>query len=316
MQKGIGKIMYDNKGYTVYEKRVLSSNGVNELVGKVYRPLGQIRGYFHVVHGMTEYIGRYDSFMRTMAENGYIAFGYDHLGHGNTARNDSELGFIAERNGDDLLARDVKVFADAMVAECGAHPYYLMGHSMGSFVVRIATQKYITPDKLIVMGTSGPNPIAGAGLLVCKLIRAIKGPRHISSLIDDLAFGSYNDHFKDENDSKAWLTKDLEIRRKYIGDKYCTFKFTVSAMHDLISLNKDCNTDAWFKSVAKKMPILLTSGEDDPVGDYGKGIRICEEKLKANGGNVVTKLYANNRHEILNDSCRDEAINDILEFIA
>lgn len=308
--------MYENKGYSVGEKRVLSSNGKNELVGKVYRPFGEIKGYFHVVHGMTEYIGRYDSFMRLLAENGYIAFGYDHLGHGNTAKDDSELGFIAERGGDDLLAHDVKMFADAMKAEYGEHPYFLMGHSMGSFIVRMATQKYITPDKLIIMGTSGPNPIAGAGLLVCKLIRSIKGPKHISGLIDTLAFGSYNDKFKDENDPKAWLTNDLEIRKKYTADKMCMFKFTVSAMHDLISLNKNCNTDEWFKSVAKKMPILLTSGEDDPVGDYGKGIRICEEKLKSYGADVTTRIYPHNRHEILNDNCRDEAIKDILEFIA
>ena len=308
--------MYESKGYTTYEKRVLSSDGVHELIGKVYRPLGEIRGYFHIVHGMTEHIERYESFMRELVEQGYLVFGYDHLGHGKTARDDSELGFIAERGGDDLLARDVKAFADAMMAEFGSHPYYLMGHSMGSFIVRMATQDYITPDKLIVMGTSGPNPIAGAGLLVCKLIRAFKGPRYISPLIENLAFGSYNDHFKDENDPKAWLTKDIGIREKYIADKFCTFKFTVSAMHDLISLNKNCNTDKWFKSVARKMPILLTSGEDDPVGDYGKGIRICEEKLKNNGATVTVKLYANNRHEILNDSCRSEAIKDILDFIA
>ena len=300
----------------VLDKKALSSNGKDMLSGKVYLPDGDVKGYFHVVHGMTEHIARYDSFMSLMAEQGYITFGYDHLGHGYTAKDDSELGFIAERNGDDLLAKDVKVFYDAMKEEYGDLPYYLMGHSMGSFIVRMATQYYVTPTKLIIMGTSGPNPIAGAGLLVCKLIRAIKGSHHISPLVDNLAFGAYNDHFKSENDPKSWLTKDIDIRKKYIADKYCTFKFTVSAMHDLISLNKNCNTDEWFSSVAKKMPILLTSGEDDPVGDYGKGIQICEEKLRANGASVVTKLYPNNRHEILNDTCREEVIKDILDFIS
>ena len=219
----VKKIKEDTMCIKVLDKKVLSSNGKNMLSGKVYLPDGDIKGYFHVVHGMTEHIARYDSFMSLMAEQGY---------------------------------------------------------------------------------------------LVCKLIRAIKGSHHISPLVENLAFGAYNDHFKSENDPKAWLTKDIDIRKKYIADKYCTFKFTVSAMHDLISLNKNCNTDEWFSSVAKKMPILLTSGEDDPVGDYGKGIRICEEKLKTNGASVVTKLYPNNRHEILNDSCREEAIKDILDFIA
>lgn len=299
----------------VLDKKVLSSNGKNMLAGKVYIPEGDIKGYFHIVHGMTEHIARYDYTMRKIAENGYITFGYDHLGHGYTAKDDSELGFIAERNGDDLLARDVEVFANAVRAEYGEHPYYLMGHSMGSFVVRMAVKKYITPEKLIVMGTSGPNPIAGAGLIICKVIRAILGPKHISSLIENVAFGSYNDHFKAENDKNSWLTNDKEIRKQYAADKFCTFKFTISAMHDLISLNLDCNKDDWFEAVAKKMPILLISGEDDVVGDYGKGIRICEEKLKANGADVTTKLYPGYRHEILNDTSREMTIDDILEFI-
>lgn len=101
----------------VFDRKVLSSNGKNMLSGKVYLPEGDIKGYFHVVHGMTEHISRYDSFMSLMAEQGYITFGYDHLGHGHTAKDDSELGFIAELNGDDLLAKDVKVFYDAMKEE-------------------------------------------------------------------------------------------------------------------------------------------------------------------------------------------------------
>ena len=307
--------MYENKGYTVYEKRVLSSNKKNELVGKIYKPFGDIKGYFHIVHGMTEHIERYDAFMTELVKNGYLVFGYDNLGHGKTAKDDSELGFIASSNGDDILAHDVKVFSDAVIAEFGNHPYYLMGHSMGSFIVRMATQKYVTPTKLIIMGTSGPNPIAGAGLIMCKLLKAIKGERYVSSLIETLAFGTYNSHFENENDPRSWLTNDIDIRRKYDNDKFCTFKFTVVAMHDLISLNLDSNKDVWFKEVAKKMPILLVSGKDDPVGDYGKGVILCEEKLKLNGANVTTKIYPNNRHEILNDNCRIQATQDILDFI-
>lgn len=301
--------------YEILDKKVLSSNGKNMLAGKVYLPNGEIKGYFHIVHGMTEYIGRYDKFMRVLAENGYIAFGYDHLGHGYTAKDDSELGFIAEKDGDDLLARDVKVFADAMKKEYGEHPYYLMGHSMGSFVVRMAVEKYITPDKLIIMGTGGPMPILVFGLYLSRIIRTIKGPKHISKLIEDLAFGSYNAKYKDENDPNSWLTTDKAVREKYAADKFCTFKFTVSAMHDLVSLTYNANKNEWFKDVAKKMPILLISGEDDVVGDYGKGVRLCEKKLKENGADVTVKLYKGYRHEILNDSSFSMTVNDIFRFI-
>ncbi len=301
--------------YDILDKKVLSSNGKNMLAGKVYLPHGNIKGYYHIVHGMTDHIARYDKFMRLLAENGYIAFGYDHLGHGYTAKDDSELGFFAPKDGDDLLARDVKIFFDAVKSEYGDHPYYLMGHSMGSFVVRMAVQKYITPTKLIIMGTSGPNPIAGLGLLVCKIIRTLKGKKHISPLVESIAFGSYNSHFKNENDPRSWLTNDVDVRRKYDADKFCTFKFTISAMHDLISLIQDCNSNKWFKDVAKQMPILLISGKDDPVGDYGKGVCACAEKLKKNGADVTTKIYPGYRHEILNDSSFDMTVADILEFI-
>ena len=301
--------------YSIIDKRVLSSNGKTYLVGKVYLPSGEAKGYYHIVHGMTEHIARYDHFMRKMAEEGYITFAYDHLGHGYTATSDEELGFIAERDGDDLLAHDVKIFADAVISEYGKLPYYLMGHSMGSFVVRMAVQKYVTPTKLIVMGTGGPMPIVVFGLYLSRFIRAIRGPRHISKLVDFLAFGTYNERFKTENDPHAWLSTDKEIRNKYAADKFCTFPFTVSAMHDLISLTYNANRDKWFKDVSKKMPILLVSGEDDVVGEYSKGVKVVYDKLFENGANVSMKIYPGNRHEILNDKARDEVILDILAFI-
>ena len=301
--------------YEVFDKKVLSSNNKNMLAGKVYLPKGEIKGYFHVVHGKTEHIARYDHFMRFLAENGYITFGYDHLGHGYTANDDSELGFIAEKGGDDLLAKDIMVFSDAVRAEYGEHPYYLMGHSMGSFVVRMAVKKYVTPTKLIIMGTGGPMPIVVFGLYLSKFIRAIRGPKHISKLVDFLAFGSYNAKFKNENDPHSWLTTDKSIRDKYAADKFCTFPFTVSAMHDLISLTYNANKNSWFKEVAKKMPILLVSGKDDVVGEYEKGVRMVEKKLIENGADIKTIIYPNNRHELLNDISRDQVMVDILGFI-
>lgn len=193
-------------------------------------------------------------------------------------------------------------------------PYYLMGHSMGSFVSRLAAEKYIKPDKFIIMGTGGPNPSAGIGLIAIDIAKIFKGEKYISKTIDNLAFGSFNSHFEDENDPIAWLTKDKEQKEKYAADPFCTFKFTLSAMHDLVTLNKKANRAAWFRSI--KMPVLIVSGSDDPVGDYGKGVTKVYEKLKKAGCDVQIKLYENCRHEILNDTCRDEVVRDIENFIA
>ena len=296
---------------------VLSSDGKHILAGRVFLPSGEIKGFFHVVHGMTEYIGRYEKIMTDMAELGYLAFGYDNLGHGKTAADDSELGYIAPKNGWDLLLRDVKVFSDAVFAEFGRkdQPYVLMGHSMGSFIVRLATEKYVGPDKLIIMGTGGANPAAGAGLALIAVIKAIRGGKHISPLVLSLALGNNNKRFADENDPGSWITTDVSVRDKYRNDKYCTFKFTVSAMGDLISLLKNCNRSAWFKNMPKDLPILLVSGEDDPIGNFGKGVTEVYNKLKAQGAKVEYKLYKGARHEILNDFTYGEVKNDILDFV-
>lgn len=304
------------------EKRefsVASSDGIHRLFGVVYLPRGEARGLFHVVHGMTEHMARYDRFLADMAEAGFIAFGYDHIGHGRTAKDDSELGYIAKKRGWELLARDVAVYEDAVRREFGARdlPLYLMGHSMGSFVVRLAATRFVKPEKLIVMGTAGANPAAGAGLALIGLTKCLRGDRHISRLIDSIAFGSYNTRFggDDPQDPKRWLTTDEAVRRAYYADPYCMFQFTVSAMGDLIRLIKYTNSAAWYRAIPNTLPILLVSGEDDPVGNYGKGVREVEGKLKKCGKDVCCKLYAGARHEILNDFTYEAVKSDILAFI-
>lgn len=300
--------------------KVPSCDGIHTLAGTVYLPAGEVRGFFQVVHGMTEHIGRYDAFMSDMAKAGYICFGHDHLGHGYTAKDDSELGYIAKKNGYDLLTRDVKVFADAVIAayDTDRHlPYYLMGHSMGSFVVRYAATKYVHPDRLIVMGTGGRNPAAGMGLAVIDMVKFFRGDRYISKTVYALAFASYNARFGGgtEDDPSPWLTNDKAHREKYYADKFCTFKFTVSAMKDLVTLNKITNDPSWYKTLPHDMPLLLVSGEDDPVGDHGDGVRQVYGELQRQGFDVQCILYPKARHEILNDSTYEQVKTDILKFI-
>ena len=296
---------------------VPSVDGVHDLAGKVYLPAGKPIGILHILHGMTEYMDRYHTFMAELAEAGYIACGYDHLGHGYTAADSSELGYIADKGGYDLLLRDVKGFSDALRDEYGRDlPYVLMGHSMGSFIARLAAEKYVTPDALIIMGTGGPNPIAGVGLFLIRVVKACKGSRHISSFLDRVAFGSYNKKFGDgDTDPYAWLTKDAAVRERYAQDPFCTFKFTVSAMDDLVTLTKLANRRAWFKSLRKDLPILLASGREDPVGDFGTGVETVCTKLQGAGHPVTCRLYDGYRHEILNDSSHDRVVADILDFL-
>ena len=300
----------------VISKEVLSSDKIHSLQGKIYIPEGSARGLFHVVHGMTEHIARYDDFMRAIAEAGYIVFGYDHLGHGKTAVDRSELGFFAPENGWERLVDDVFLFGNEIRKLIGGElPFILMGHSMGSFIVRLTAAKYNHYDRLIIMGTGGPNPASGAGIALAKRIKKLKGDHYISKFIYKMAFGAYNQRFKSENDKYAWLSTMIEDRDSYRSDPYCTFLFTVSAMEDLIRLNKNCNEKAWFDAVDMQKPILVVSGAEDPVGDYGGGVKKVYDSLRSAGANVQMKLYEGCRHEILNDVCRNEVTADIIRFI-
>ena len=299
----------------VIEKDFPSTDGIHQLKGKMYIPEGEPKAIFHVVHGMIEHIGRYDAFFREMAESGYIVVAYDNLGHGKTANDDSELGFIAKKNGWKKITDDVYAVSKIVKEEYPGLPYYLMGHSMGSFIVRNAAANYPDlMDKLIIMGTGGPLAATKPAIAMTNAIKFFRGKKHISPLIEKLAFGEYNKGFGDGSNGD-WLSKDPEVRRKFNADKFCQYHFTISAMNDLVKINDAVNRKKWFKKISKTLPILLVSGSDDPVGSHGEGVKKVYQKLKKRGANVTMKLYTDNRHEVLNDTARNEVIADIIKFL-
>ena len=273
------------------------------------KPEGEPCGLFHVVHGMVEHIERFDGIMRAMCENGWVSYGFDNLGHGKTVNDDSELGYIG---GYKYLLADVRRFTAEMKKEYPGLPAVLMGHSMGSFIVRNTVTDKLW-DKLIIMGTGGPNPAAVPGMLLLRAEILRKGERGYSDFIENMMFGKYNKGFQ-EDDMLAWLSTLQETRNLYRDDPKCGFRFTLSADKDLVTLLRLCNRKSWFTRANMNMPILLVSGSEDPVGDHGKGVEKVYKGLKAAGKDVRMKLYQGYRHEILNDACRDEVIADISAF--
>ena len=302
--------------FSIAEKKILSSDQKNTLSGVMYIPEGDIRGIFHLVHGMTEYIGRYTHLFENLASAGYLCCGFDNLGHGNTA-SEQDLGFIASENGWQFMVDDVKLFADSIKADYPNMPYTLMGHSMGSFITRVAVSRYSDlADKYICCGTAGNNPASSIGIALCNIIKAFRGERAISPFLENIAFGSYNKRFDGESNYE-WLTKDRTVIEKYAADKFCTFKFTVSAMRDLMTLLKLCNSKKCFFNTKNDLPILLIAGDMDPVGNYVKGVKQVYDSFKASGKTDISMfLYENCRHEIHNDTCKEQMIEDILKFIA
>lgn len=295
----------------ITERRIPSADQTHQLYCRVFYPEGEIRGLFHVVHGMTEHIRRYEKFMTEMAEQGWLCFGFDNLGHGYTA-GDDDLGYIGEWQ---WPVDDVRNVSLLMKQEYGeALPCVLLGHSMGSFIARCAATPRIW-DKLIIMGTGGPNPASRAGLLLISRLISHFGERSYSSTIEKLLFGSYNSHFPGENDFVAMISTIPEVKEAYRQDKYCTFRFTLNAFYVLVKLQMLCNRKTWYKHISGNLPILLVSGSECPVGDYGKGVEKVYNELNSNGKDVRMKLYEGCRHEILNDVCHDEVVKDISDFV-
>lgn len=303
--------------FTVIERYVQSSDGIHNIHGKLYIPLGTPRATVQIVHGLSEYAGHYDEFMSFLAQRGFVVFAHDHLGHGQTADGADELGFIAEKNGDKYLVADAYNFAHELLENYKGLKHILFGHSMGSFVSRICSEIFPNmADLLILEGTGGPQPLAPLGLALSELGGMLRGPEYRSNIPQKLFVGRCNHCFRFEKSDYSWISRNAEYVKEVGEDDYRNFTFSVSGMHDLVMLSTECNSDEWFDNFRKDLPTLIISGEKDPVGDNGKGVYEVFKKLEDRGVEDLSfKLYRDCRHELLNELNKDEVMNDILCWI-
>lgn len=297
-----------------------SSDGVHTVFGYAYIPeTAEPKGILQVSHGMIDHIQRYQILAEYLTEKGYILAGNDHLGHGRTANgNDVDLGHFSDEGGIDFLLSDLKRMNEKLKEEFPSLPVFLMGHSMGSFLSRLYTEKY--PQSIrghIIHGTGGPmGAILPLGKALVKAISFFKGKRYRSKFVAGLAFSGYNKYFKKENSIYSWLTRDLPLVCHRGEDKFTSFIFTVTAYHDLFTMVGSSNSDKWFKNYPQNMKTLILSGDMDPVGNYGKGPSFVFKKLIENGSaETLIKLYPDARHELFNETCREEVFSDICSWM-
>ncbi|MGN0275896.1 MAG: alpha/beta fold hydrolase [Hominisplanchenecus sp.] len=281
-------------------------------------PEGEIRAVLQISHGMVEFVERYDAFAAYLAGQGILVTGNDHLGHGESIRTKEDYGYFAEENGNVVLIKDIHRLRRMTEEAWPNVPYFLMGHSMGSFLVRQYLCGYGRGlNGAIIMGT-GYHPRAEvlAGMTLTKTMAKTKGWRYRSRLIDSLAFGGYALSQKKRRTDRDWLTKDEKIVDDYIADERCQFMFTLNAYYNMfLGLYKLTFAD-YLSNMPKGLPVLFTSGAQDPVGKNGKGVLKVYTDFKESGmRNVDLRLYPGDRHEILNELDREKVYSDILEWI-
>ncbi len=294
-----------------------SSDGKNTIHAELFIPSDdKIKGVVQISHGMMDYVGRYAILAEALCAAGYVVAGNDHLGHGDSVGTPDDYGFFASKNGYYFVIRDLKKMNDILRADFPGIPVILLGHSMGSFIARLYAVEYEDSiDGLIIHGTAGPNPATGAGLLLVKIMRAIKGERYRSKFICSLADGGYNKGFDPAEGEGAWLTRDASMVADRVGNPKNDFIFTLAAYEDLFNFLGNCNHETWFRGFPKGLHTLVVSGEMDPVGGFGKGVRYVYDNLKKNGADVTLKLYPEARHELFNETNRDEVFRDLIVWL-
>lgn len=279
---------------------------------------GAPKAVIQIVHGISEYILRYEPFARFLTEQGFAVVGSDHLGHGTTAKGPNEYGFIAHYDGWNYLAEDVHTLRVMMGEKYPGVPYFLLGHSMGSFISRTYLIRWPgTVDGCLLSGTGQePSALVGLGKTLAGLFCKIKGPNSRSGLITSLSTGAYNKKFKPNRTGADWISRDLAQVDAYVADPLCQFVPTVGMFRDMMGgLQFIANQDNLSK-MDVNTPIYLYSGDQDPVGGMGKGVKKVFGFFQSAGvKDLSMKLYSGGRHEMHNETNRDEVFADVASWV-
>lgn len=276
-----------------------------------------IKAVLQLAHGIAEHIGRYDTFGRFMANNGFAVIGNSHLGHGQSAL-EEDRGFFSETDGWGTAVCDMRRVYDAARVKYPAVPYFLLGHSMGSFLTRTFLIRY--PNLLngcIISGTGQQTGILlDIGRAAASVERRFYGPKKKSASLNLLCFGAYNRRIQNHRTPCDWLTRDRDIVDKFIADDTCGFVPSIGLFNDLLGGIKFVGSQKNINKMQKDLPILFISGTEDPVGDYGAALKkIINRFNKAGISDVTLKMYEGARHEVLNETNKREVFSDVLNWM-
>jgi len=275
------------------------------------------KGIVHILHGMGEHSGRYSPLAEDLVADGYTVIANDHRGHGNTAPSEKDLGHYSDKNGWLLVIADVLTINDHIKKTFPNLPITILGHSMGSFILLQYLQLHgNTIDAVALSGSTFTRPSAGRLLnIISKVERLRKGKRGHSRIIDALSFGSFNKSFKPNRTDFDWLSRDPNEVDKYINDPLCGFPCSSQLWSDL---TKAFVTIYKHKSLKKlpQVPYYIFSGSLDPVQAPHGSNKLVKALKKAGINNIKHRLFTNARHEVLNETNREEVNKELLMWLS
>lgn len=282
-----------------------------------WSPEGPPRGIVQLVHGISEHIGRYDETTRFLAEHGFLVCGGDHLGHGRTV-SDGSYGFFAPENGWTLAARDIRALRKLEGARHPNLPYFLLGHSMGSFLTR--TYLILWPGTVsgaVLMGTGQePAPLVALGRLISALECRRLGPRGVSPLVHALSLGAYNGRFRPNRTPSDWLSRDPAEVDAFLADPLCQPRPTVSLFRDMMRALQFIARRDQMARMDPSVPVCFLSGQEDPVGGMGRSVEKVVRMFRDAGcRDLSVRLYPGARHELFHEQNRREVWADLLNWL-
>ncbi len=296
-----------------------SKDGNTEIHTIEWKPAGQVRAVLQMCHGMVEYIDRYSEFAEYLCSHGFYVVGNDHLGHGKSVQNKTEYGYFHEKYGNSCVLADMHTLHQRTAKKYPNVPYFMLGHSMGSILVRQYIQMYGNElDGAILMGVvqEQPKVVLNCGMELCQVLSVLRGGHYRSKLVDDMVTGSFNKKFAPNTTRADWVTSDKERLEAYCADPLCSFRFTVNAYYHMLAGMKKMQKKESVFMIPKNLPILLAAGTEDPCGGMGKGVRKIYEKYKKAGiKDISLRLYAGDRHELLNEIDRTQVYLDLYEWM-
>jgi len=299
------------------EYTYMSANGRTPIYARELVPDEAPRAVLQISHGLSEHIGRYDEFARFLCSYGFVVAGNDHLGHGRTAV-EEDYGFFSEYRGWDMAVHDVRTMTERLQEKYAGLPTFLLGHSMGSFLLRTYMIRHSDAQLagVLLSGTGQPSDsLLNTGISLANLEIKRNGAKARSRQVSQFMESMRRSDPPLEKPAD-WISRDPEMVDAFISDPLSRRGSTVSMLRDMmVGMRFNSRTDN-LKKMNRDLPVFFFSGDRDPVGLNGQGvIRIYTRFVSAGMKDVTMKLYPEGRHEMLNEINRTEVYADVLGWL-